>query len=348
MISNRNHFLHCPLLDDLPPPPPEKTGWPWTEGSSQLPDTMPNGQPWPRTSIVTPSYNQAEFVEETIRSVLLQGYPNLEYIIIDGGSTDGSVDVIRQYGPWLTYWVSEPDRGQSHAINKGFQRATGDIMAYLNSDDVYCPGTVELAVSNLVQSGCDILIGAVDVAEVGQEQTTFVKRLSPNEGTGIHLFPIFANGRQGGFRFLQPGTFWRREIWQRTGEICEQYHYIMDREWCTRALAEGASVLAVDDVLARFALHPGSKTQEHELRFVLERAKMYWRLSRAPGFRRVPCLLSSLRAYLRFLQDSYYGRYEQLCRGDQGSRALLILTAARLLRRMRLGMDILARLQEAR
>ena len=100
---------------------------------------MPDGRSWPKISIVTPSYNQGEFLEETIRAVLLQNYPNLEYFIMDGGSTDNSVEIIKTYKPWLTYWVSEKDKGQADAINKGFERVTGDILAWLNSDDTYEP-----------------------------------------------------------------------------------------------------------------------------------------------------------------------------------------------------------------
>ena len=122
-------------LDDLPAPPPGKTGWIWTEQSNPLPPKMPDGTEWPRISIVTPSYNQGHYIEETIRSILLQGYPNLEYIIIDGGSTDRSVEIIQKYASFLTYWVSEPDNGQTQAIDKGLAYCTGEIFNWVNSDD---------------------------------------------------------------------------------------------------------------------------------------------------------------------------------------------------------------------
>src|SRR5262245_2264682 len=119
--------MRCPLLSALPPPPPGRDGWPWTVASDPLPETRPNGSAWPRISVVTPSYNQGRFLEETIRSVLLQGYPDLEYFVIDGVSTDESVAIIERYAPWLSFWVSEPDGGQVEAINKGIARATGDL-----------------------------------------------------------------------------------------------------------------------------------------------------------------------------------------------------------------------------
>src|ERR1043166_2255932 len=120
-----NNRVRCPRLKDLPDPLPNKAGWPWTEESNPPNNGTPVGPEWPCVTLVTPSFNQGEFIEETIRSVLLQGYPNLEYLVLDGGSTDNSVEIIKKYSPWLSYWVSETDAGQSDAVNRGLKRASG-------------------------------------------------------------------------------------------------------------------------------------------------------------------------------------------------------------------------------
>src|SRR5262245_35427784 len=125
-----------PHLTELPPPPAGRIGWPWTEASAPLAEAMPDGSPWPRVTVVTPSFNQARFVEATLRSILLQGYPNLELLVMDGGSKDGSVEIIKKYEPWLTHWVSEPDGGQSAAINRGLRRGSGAFATWINSDDM--------------------------------------------------------------------------------------------------------------------------------------------------------------------------------------------------------------------
>jgi glycosyltransferase involved in cell wall biosynthesis len=150
--------MRCPGLRDLPEPSATRTGWPWTETS---PNIEGAGGEWPRITVVTPSFNQGAYIEETLRSVLLQGYPNLEYIVIDGGSTDGSVETIRRYARWLDYWVSEPDRGQAHALNKGFARASGDVLGWLNSDDVYLPGALKQVGATGVAFPGTILAGDV-------------------------------------------------------------------------------------------------------------------------------------------------------------------------------------------
>src|SRR5438270_3751687 len=133
--------MKFPTLAELPPPA-GKTGWPWTEETPALPPARPDGSAWPRISIVTPSYNQGEFIEETIRSVLLQGYPDLEYFVLDGGSTDASTGVIGKYERWLTWWLSERDAGQADAINNGLQKSSGELFNWINSDDALLPGAL--------------------------------------------------------------------------------------------------------------------------------------------------------------------------------------------------------------
>lgn len=135
-------LLRCPTLAELPPPPPGRTGWPWTEETSAAPDAAPDGGPWPKVSVVMASFNHGAFIEEAIRSVLLQGYPSIEFIVIDGCSSDQSVNVICKYERWLTYWVSEPDEGPHLAANKGTAIATGSMFGFMCADDLYLPGAI--------------------------------------------------------------------------------------------------------------------------------------------------------------------------------------------------------------
>ena len=222
--------MRCPTLKDLPSPPKGKTGWPWTEENLPIPDKMPNGLLWPQITAVTPSYNQKEFIEKTIRSVLLQGYPNIEYIIIDGNSTDGSVDIIRKYTQWLTYWISEPDRGQSHALNKGFKRAKGEIIAWINSDDAYLPGAFNVVGQELDEDkGRYIIYGDfIDTDEEGQ----LIRR---------HNAPALVN-RMSLIRWWigpdyqsQPATFFLKKVFNDIDMLDESLNYTMDVDFWIRA-----------------------------------------------------------------------------------------------------------------
>ncbi len=152
--------MRCPTLSELPPPPLGKTGWPWTEETLPLADNCLHDD-WPKISIVTASRNQGEFIEEAIRSVLLQGYPNIEYIIIDGSSRDNSVEIIRKYESWLAHWVTEPDRSAVEASSKGFARATGELFGLMCADDAYLPeGLLRLARLHRQNPACVLWVGA--------------------------------------------------------------------------------------------------------------------------------------------------------------------------------------------
>lgn len=255
--------MSSPTLREMPAPPPSRTGWPWTEGSEQLSDTMSDGSPWPRVSIVTPSYNQGQFIEETIRSVLLQGYPNLEYIIIDGGSTDGSVEIIRKYADWLTHWVSEPDQGQSDALQKGFAHATGEILAYLNSDDVYLPNAIEIAVSAL-QANPDLAVVHGDsrfIDSTGRE----VGRKRGLDGDFFRFFLKQINP------ISQPSAFFRKTAFDAVDGIDSSLHMAMDYDlWCRIGLRDLQIRHASSD-LSLFRIHRESKTRKNVLEFAQER-----------------------------------------------------------------------------
>jgi glycosyltransferase involved in cell wall biosynthesis len=254
--------MRCPTLNELPPAPAGRTGWPWTEESPQLPDTMPNGQPWPRISIATPSYNQADFLEETIRGVLLQGYPDIEYIITDDGSTDHSVEVIKKYAPWLTHWETGPNRGQAHAVNNGWKYATGDLLAFINSDDVHMP--------EAFRKIAEAWGGAPDVAMVTggfatTDEHSNIRRLDKPR----YPFPSPADLStfdQDKILLAQPASFYVRQHLDKVGRwMREDLRYALDREIIYRLCRQGRIIL-IDDPVATYRLHGSSNTVAASLR----------------------------------------------------------------------------------
>ena len=252
--------MRCTALRELSPPPPGKVGWPWTEESPQLPDTMPDGRPWPLISIVTPSYNQGQFIEGTIRSVLLQGYPNLEYIIIDGGSNDGSVEVIRKYEKWLAYWVSESDKGQAHAINKGFQHVTGEILAWLNSDDEYCTRTLYLVARHFQeQPEIELLYGDCRMIDARGYFINYIK------GQQSELAQLL-----GGNFIPQPSTFFRRLAWEAVGGLDVKLHFALDYDLWIRMMLKGMKSQYVPLPLSQFRWHNVSKSRNYLAQFGIE------------------------------------------------------------------------------
>ena len=246
-------------LGELPRPAHNRTGWPWTEESLQFADAMPNGAPWPRISIVTPSLNQGLFIEETIRSVLLQGYPDLEYIVIDGGSTDDSVEIIKKYERWLTFWVSERDRGQSHAINKGFSKASGEIYSWLNSDDY------------LMQNALRNVALAYNPSEEGGAWCGGGLRVDLNDKVLRKIWPnrlepeAIADWQKS--NYAQSACFFSKEAWQKCGPLAEDLYYTMDLDLWIK-IAKTFSIVKVNGLLSADHVHEKAKTQR-------DRALMY-------------------------------------------------------------------------
>ena len=201
---------------------------------------------FPEISIVTPSLNQSFFLEETIKSVISQNYPNLEYVVIDGGSTDGSVDIIKQYEKHLAYWVSEKDRGHAHALNKGFSETSGGIMAWINSDDKYTPWALE-TVSKIFEQFPHVmwLVGFNAWWNVDGAMT-HAKRINKNIYDyliGNHLW------------IQQESVFWRRSLWEMAGgHIEENYEFMVDGELWSRFFLH-AELYTVDCILGGYRFH---------------------------------------------------------------------------------------------
>lgn len=244
-------------LSQLPLPFVNKNGWFWTESALQLSETMPNGSFWPRISVVTPSYNQGQYIEETIRSVLLQGYPNLEYIIMDGRSTDDSVEIIKKYEPWLAFWVSEPDQGQSHAINKGIQKASGEILFWLNSDDLCLPHSFYKAAQAFHSSPMPSLV--IGQAQIINAEGQIIGELNSQFTSWEDLLTSPRNV------IRQVSTFFSRRLFSELGLIDEGLHIAMDTELLIR-FTQFCRPLILDQYVTAYRKHSGAKTAKQLIR----------------------------------------------------------------------------------
>lgn len=219
----------------------------------------------PKVSIITPSYNQGEYLAETIQSVLNQTYGNIEYIIIDGGSTDNSVDIIRKYVDKITYWCSEKDNGQADAINKGLKRATGDLVCWINSDDVLYPNFVEKFVNYFVaHPDVDFLYGDV-------EQGADMQHATMRRGEVIDYPTMLRTLR---VPMPQQATMWRKSVMDKIGYLDPQWHVLLDREYFMR-IAQHCVIEYLPGVVAFFRNHENAKSIAEWHKWMPELEKYY-------------------------------------------------------------------------
>jgi glycosyltransferase involved in cell wall biosynthesis len=314
-----NSAVHCPHLELLPPPPPGRSGWPWTIGSVPVSEATPDGALWPRVSIVTPSYNQGQYLEETIRSILLQGYPDVEYIVVDGGSTDESVEIIGKYEKWITYWVSEKDNGQADAINKGLALASGEIFQFINSDDFLDQGALQ-TVADLMSNHDCVSGPVVEFEEDGHVQVSYAS----TSLTAINFIT-----RPAGFFYHQPGVWLRRRFVADLGGFDAELHYKFDWEFMLRYVDRYPRVAYTDRNLGFSRLHLASKTMTRGAEFYSES----W--------------LASERAASRLVSEPAKSELLRIVRKMQWRRrlddSLMDISTARIVMALRLILEALAK-----
>ncbi len=229
---------------------------------------------YPKITVITPSYNQGDFIEETICSVLDQNYPNLEYFVIDGGSKDNTVAIIKKYAECLSYWVSEKDSGQSEAINKGFKRATGEIVTWLNSDDVLMPGCLQ-EVANVFQTSNDnvgLVYGGVELFEGQKVLDRNITRATPSK-------EAFAAGMV----FSQPSSFFKRSYLEQVGYLEPSFHLGLDYDLFAR-LNLVCDFAQTNKTLARYRLHDSSKSVLEHSSFINDWSAVFTHLCKNLGW----------------------------------------------------------------
>lgn len=235
------------LLGELPVPRPGQTGWPWTEETN--PSIYESEVNWPKLTIVSPSFQQGQFLEQTIRSVLVQNYPNLEYVVIDGGSTDESTKILEQYSPWISYWQSKPDAGQGQAINMGFSLATGEFRAWINSDDYYLKNVFHTVITAALRKRAQFIYGYLLNHYVNEKRFELVK-VPPFIDYFIKIPAL-----------MQPSTFWVAAIHQ---PIWEELHCSLDFELWLR-MVKGKRKLLIKEALSVANVHEDAKTVDPKM-----------------------------------------------------------------------------------
>jgi len=273
--------------------------WPWAQGLRTMPEVMATGKPWPRISIVMPSLNHQIYLEQAIRSVLLQCYPNLEFLVIDGGSTDGSVEIIKKYVDKLSYWVSEADNGHADALNKGFRHSTGEIMAWLNSDDMYHPGALK-TVAEIFSAHQDIhwITGL-------QSLWNHYGHLISVQSMHKDVYDYLAMD----YRWIQQeSTFWRRSLWEKAGSVLnDTYKFQIDAElWCRFFMLE--RLWNANTILGGYRLYKNVRSTAHrkEVLAEIEFAIKELRRKHSFGIRCRARMISLFRNTLRVLAQNKF------------------------------------------
>jgi glycosyltransferase involved in cell wall biosynthesis len=300
------------LLKELPVPSENKKGWPWQEEIRSEVYNYRND--WPGISIVVPSYNQGRFLEETLRSILLQNYPSIELIIIDGGSKDESVGIIKKYEPWIKYWVSEKDKGQSDAINKGFARATGDIVTWLCSDDLFTEGTLK-RVANIFSDLAD------DIGLIYGGATLFGENMKLAETWGYEDAGV--ERYIAGQAFPQPSAFFKRKFLLEAGNwVREDLHMGMDFDLFAR-LSCVCKFHSVNEIFSYYRLHDASKTVSQNSGFVEDWTRSFGNLCRNFDWHDIVEKMQTIPQLSGFLNYSYpFKANEQIILGTDKKLAL--------------------------
>jgi glycosyltransferase involved in cell wall biosynthesis len=210
------------------------------------------GKSFPKITIVTPSYNQGRYIEETVRSILLQNYPNLEYLIFDAGSTDQTMEILKRYEPWLDYCCSERDRGQAHAVNKGFARATGDLLNWVNSDDVLFPGALQAVAQAARERLSENVIFYGNRIRFDADGRRFDFDLPPKHLTLLHFLI--------GSHIPQETAFISRAAYEKLGPLNEERKFALDYDYWARAIVNGTQFRHVGRFLGGMRFHELSKS----------------------------------------------------------------------------------------